>query len=266
MENTVIEVVLQSWVRLLFASIACAMVCTGIEVAFKLDRSFYSRVRGVFFTSIYLFGLSLVGVLIQLTVGGLGIKPLVSIEFFEGNDALNWLLLIPISLLPSLIGDFGFYCAHRLQHAIPFLWRFHQVHHAIEELNSANNYHHWSEGLVQGFFNVLPAALLIEWKDQELFVFALWIGSFWGHLIHLKSEAGFGPLGRVLVGPGFHRVHHSRAAQHFDKNFAGMFSLLDVIFGTAYFPAKGEVTETGLNEKLEARTAVQYLVALRDRN
>src|SRR5437588_5615223 len=34
-----------------------------------------------------------------------------------------------------LIGDMGFYCAHRAFHEIPLLWRFHTIHHSIEELD-----------------------------------------------------------------------------------------------------------------------------------
>ena len=46
----------------------------------------------------------------------------------------------------------------------------------------------------------------------------------------------FGPLRYVLVSPAFHRWHHSKEAEAIDKNFATMFPIWDLIFGTLYFP------------------------------
>ena len=39
------------------------------------------------------------------------------------------------SVLVLLIADLGFYIAHRMFHMVPFLWRFHSVHHSIEEMD-----------------------------------------------------------------------------------------------------------------------------------
>ena len=34
-----------------------------------------------------------------------------------------------------ILADLGFYVAHRLFHRVPWLWRFHAIHHSIEELD-----------------------------------------------------------------------------------------------------------------------------------
>src|SRR5204862_400786 len=39
------------------------------------------------------------------------------------------------AIVANVIGDFGIYLMHRLAHALPWLWRFHAVHHSAEELD-----------------------------------------------------------------------------------------------------------------------------------
>ena len=265
----ILDVILQNWLSLLAPFIVCAAICTVFELLFNLDRSLFSRVRGAFFWSICLFGIALGVVVTQQVFRAIGIPPLISVDLSQGGHGLNWvaqsLLLVPLILLPALVSDFAFYWCHRLQHAVPFLWRLHAVHHAIEELNGTNCYHHWSEGFVRSVFILLPLALLVEWKPPEIMGISILVSTFWGHLDHLNANIGFGPLDRLFVSPAFHRVHHSRDVLHFEKNFAGMFSILDLVFGTAHFPSKNENIATGLNDKHEAATLGEYLIALRDR-
>jgi sterol desaturase/sphingolipid hydroxylase (fatty acid hydroxylase superfamily) len=258
--------VLQHWTSLVITAAICAIACTAVEFLSKTERrSVFSRLRGAFFWSICLIGIALGVIGTQELLRTLGIPPLISLDLSQGNWLVRSLLLVPLALLPALIFDFFYYWCHRLQHAVPFLWRFHAVHHAIEELNGTNCYHHWTEGFIRPIFILLPLSLLMQLKVPEVMVISVLTNSFWTHFVHLKANIGFGPLDRLFVSPGFHRVHHSRDARHYDKNFAGVFSILDVAFGTAHFPANGERIETGLNEKIEAATLGDYFIALRDR-
>ena len=265
----ILDAILQNWLSLLAPFIVCATLCTVFELLFNLDRSLFSRVRGAFFWSICLFGIALGVVATQQLLRAVGIPPFISLDLSRGNDELDWLIrplvLVPLALLPTLVFDLAYYWCHRLQHAVPFLWRFHAVHHAIEELNGTNCYHHWSEGLIRSIFILLPLAFLIQLRVQEVILISFLTNSFWSHFVHLKANIGFGPLNRLFVSPAFHRVHHSREARHYDKNFAGVFSIIDIAFGTAHLPMKDERIDTGLNEKFEAATLSEYLIALRDR-
>ena len=119
--------------------------------------------------------------------------------------------------------DFFYYWYHRAQHTIPFLWRFHAVHHSIEDLNATNCSHHWLEGFFKAFAVSVPLSLLIELHYPEVALVGLIFGQ-WGQLVHADSRLDFGPLRWLVVSPRFHRVHHSTARRHFDKNFAGQFA------------------------------------------
>ena len=65
-------------------------------------------------------------------------------------------------------------------------------------------------------------------------------------LAHTNVRAGYGFFSLFITGPQYHRIHHSNHPEHIDKNFAQLFPLWDVIFGTAWRPKAGEFPATGL--------------------
>ena len=70
--------------------------------------------------------------------------------------------------------------------------------------------------------------------------------SFWGFYIHTNLNMHFGPVNRLLCTPQLHRLHHSVRVEHHDCNFAAIFPIYDVLFGTYVRPQRDDVPETGL--------------------
>jgi sterol desaturase/sphingolipid hydroxylase (fatty acid hydroxylase superfamily) len=69
-----------------------------------------------------------------------------------------------------------------------------------------------------------------------------------GTLQHANVRWTFGPVGRVLVSPAYHRVHHSLEAQR--VNLGVVLTIWDVLAGYARFPAPGEAVQpTGLADR-----------------
>lgn len=60
---------------------------------------------------------------------------------------------------------------------------------------------------------------------------------FSGALVHANLNWTFGPLRYVVASPVFHRWHHSDDAAQQATNFAPMFPVWDLVFGTFYMPA-----------------------------
>ena len=61
----------------------------------------------------------------------------------------------------------------------------------------------------------------------------------------------FGPLRYALASPGFHRWHHTSQEEGLDKNFAGLFPFIDLLFGTFYMPVGRRPERFGvLNEEV----------------
>jgi sterol desaturase/sphingolipid hydroxylase (fatty acid hydroxylase superfamily) len=134
-----------------------------------------------------------------------------------------------------LIADIGFYLAHRTFHAVPFLWKFHAIHHSIEEMDwlAAHRVHPIDQILTMtasllpvyalGFSAGAVAIHAAVYQAQSL-------------LIHSNIRIGFGPLRWLFASPQFHHWHHANERQAHDKNFAGQLPFLDVIAGTLYMP------------------------------
>jgi hypothetical protein len=61
----------------------------------------------------------------------------------------------------------------------------------------------------------------------------------------LNVKINLGWLGWLVASPQFHRVHHSVESAHWDKNFAGVLSIFDYLFGTAC-PSRDIYPDTGI--------------------
>jgi sterol desaturase/sphingolipid hydroxylase (fatty acid hydroxylase superfamily) len=247
----------KSVVGIFLGFLAVAVACApGKILAHKEPHPLANRIRGVIFWSIFLAAFSVALITARWLIDQAGIKPLCTINLTSVGGHFGAALLL--SFVPFFILDGCYYWFHRLQHTVPLLWRFHSVHHSIEELNATNCHHHWTEGLLRVLFIMVPLILLIDLRVPEIPVLTAILG-VWGQFVHSNARITLGPLEQVFVSPVFHRVHHSLDARHHNKNFASFFPIFDAVFGTAYFPKPDEVTRTGLLDKREPTTMRRYL-------
>jgi sterol desaturase/sphingolipid hydroxylase (fatty acid hydroxylase superfamily) len=149
-------------------------------------------------------------------------------------------------LLFFFVYDFFYYWFHRWQHKLAWLWQQHKLHHSEESLNVTTAMrHHWLEEILRIGFIVLPMSLVFDLTPRMVG----WLGAvlvYWPYFIHANLRLPLGPLTRVVVGPQTHRIHHSLLPQHADRNFAAVFPLWDILFGSFVAPARGEYPRTGL--------------------
>lgn len=159
-------------------------------------------------------------------------------------DWRGWVAELPLWLqvvCVLIIADLGFYTAHRLFHAIPWLWRFHAVHHSIEEMDwlAAHRVHPFDQIMTKSF-SLIPV-FVIGFSEAALVTFAL-IYHWQSLLIHSNVKIKFGPLRWLVASPEFHHWHHANQREAYDKNFSGQLPLWDLVFGTVYMP-KGQMPE-----------------------
>jgi len=131
--------------------------------------------------------------------------------------------------------DLYIYLFHRLQHRSPLLWRIHQAHHSVAEvdwLSGARS--HALEILVNQTVEFAPIVLL--GAAPEVAVWKGAISAIWGMFIHSNLDVRMGPLQYVFNGPEMHRWHHSVRPEAENRNFSTKLAIWDWIFGTAFFP------------------------------
>ncbi len=153
------------------------------------------------------------------------------------NDRLQaWVAAQPLALqfvAAMFVTDLFAYIAHRCFHAVPLLWRFHQVHHSSELLDwlAASRLHVVDIVATRGF-GFVPLYVL-GFSESAIIAYLTWT-SFQAIFIHSNVRFKFGPLRWILATPQFHHWHHS--ATTYDKNFAVNLPIIDMMFGTFHMP------------------------------
>jgi sterol desaturase/sphingolipid hydroxylase (fatty acid hydroxylase superfamily) len=161
--------------------------------------------------------------------------------------SLAWipgLLLRPfVSALPPAVAtvagvvlfDVAIYWAHRFGHEIPFLWRFHRIHHSTEHLDWISGFrNHPLDGavLIPGFALLLVAGFSPEFSGA-LLVIQIVTGLF----LHANVRWRWRPLHRIVITPEFHHWHHANEPGARNSNYSVFLPLWDQLFGTYFMPA-----------------------------
>ena len=146
-------------------------------------------------------------------------------------------LLVQV-LLIMLVTDLAQYWVHRAFHQVPFLWRFHRIHHSVEAMDwLAGSRLHIVDVLVTRSLSLVPMVLLgfsVEAINIYLPILALQ-----SVFIHCNVEWEFAGLQKIITTPKYHHWHHTSDPDALDRNFAISLPVIDMVFGTWHSP-KGE--------------------------
>jgi sterol desaturase/sphingolipid hydroxylase (fatty acid hydroxylase superfamily) len=144
---------------------------------------------------------------------------------------LPWLLQFFFAVV---VADVAEYFIHLALHKVPFLWRFHAIHHSSKALDwiAGSRSHFVDDTLVRGF---ILAPLMLGFSQSNILAYLVFVTlhATWTH-------CNFGPnvkwLEKFLVMPRYHHWHHTSQKEGIDKNFAIHFPWIDKLFGTYYYP------------------------------
>ena len=139
---------------------------------------------------------------------------------------------LPQLLLCVLVADLAQYWTHRAYHEIPFLWRFHSVHHSVKTMDwLAGSRQHMLELIVTRVL-VLAPLYILGFSEAAMNGYILIVG-FQAVFNHANVHLPWGPLKYVFVTPDFHHWHHASDDEAIDRNYAAHYAFLDYLFGTA---------------------------------
>ena len=142
-----------------------------------------------------------------------------------------WLQFIEI----MVIADLTQYTTHRLFHRVPWLWRFHQVHHSSEAMDwLAASRLHLADIVVTRAVGFVPVYVL-GFATGPTYAYLVFV-SFLAIFIHANVRFRFGLLRFLVATPQFHHWHHAAESEAVDKNFAVHLPAIDWVFGTYYLP------------------------------
>jgi sterol desaturase/sphingolipid hydroxylase (fatty acid hydroxylase superfamily) len=170
-------------------------------------------------------------------------------ELFFNNRGVSMksLALIDLSDLPIwtglliffVINDFVQWSTHILLHRFEILWRFHKVHHSVEEMGfSAHLRYHWMENLFYKPLKTLAVMIVGGFEPTDAYLIHF-VAVLIGHLNHANIRLTFGPLKYIINNPVMHLYHHAKhlpEGQMPGVNFGISLSMWDYIFRTNYIP------------------------------
>lgn len=166
------------------------------------------------------------------------------LALIDMSQYAGWIQL----LVFFLVTDFIQWFTHVLLHRFEWLWRFHKVHHSVEQMGfAAHLRYHWMENV---FYTPMKyiAVLLIGGFSPEYAFAVYYIAIAIGHLNHANLNLSYGPLKYVLNNPKMHIWHHAHdlpESHPHGMNFGISLSVWDYIFRTNYIPSSGRDIELG---------------------
>lgn len=142
--------------------------------------------------------------------------------------------------------DCAAYWVHRAQHRFSWWWALHSLHHSQRRVTV------WSDDRNHVLDDLLVTLVLVVFSQivgvqPDDYVLILMVGRLIESWSHANVDMSFGRIGeKLIVGPRFHRLHHALAGpaeRHIhDHNFAPVFPIWDILFGTAIYAHKQRPT------------------------
>ena len=166
-------------------------------------------------------------------------------QVWPGVTDVAWVSLL-IYLLVFDLMDYGY---HRAQHRFARFWALHAVHHSQRQMTMwSDNRNHLLDDVLRSLVIVVVSFVL--GVPPEQFVMVVVITQLLESFSHANVRMSFGRwFERVLVSPKYHRHHHYIGADAAmgGYNFAVLFPVWDILFGTARFD--GHSGPTGVHDQ-----------------
>lgn len=173
-------------------------------------------------------------------------------KFVEKNNfGLLKIFKLPRALeiaLAILLLDYTLYLWHVSTHKIPFLWRFHLVHHIDLDLDSSTAYRfHFGEILISVIWRAMQILLIGASPEAVKLWQTIMLPAVLFHHSNLKLPDDCDDrLSRIFITPKLHGIHHSAVQAETDSNWSTILSIWDRLHGTLKTDVKQDEITIGV--------------------
>ena len=158
-----------------------------------------------------------------------------AIDVSNGKMGLFNIINFPIwieIILTVIILDFIIWGQHLLSHKIPFVWRFHRMHHTDRDLDvtTAVRFHPFE--IIFSMFIKITSIYILGASAIAVIIFEIMLNGM-AMFNHANLRIPFrieNILRKFIVTPDLHRIHHSIYIDEHNKNFGFSLSIWDKIF------------------------------------
>ncbi|MDT7828307.1 sterol desaturase family protein [Pricia sp. S334] len=154
-----------------------------------------------------------------------------------------------------IVWEFGHFLYHYWGHKVRLFWCLHSTHHAPENMNLSVTYAHFF--LEAPYADTIRTTICILAGVEPAMLFAImFIDGTYGAFIHVGEnmikDARFGALGKFILTPSHHRVHHARNPLYMDTNFCNLLNIWDHVFGTYQEEKRDVKVEYGITRPMDS--------------
>lgn len=237
--------------------------------------------RGAMSRDIWLSGSSLLDIKLLATrvlLAMLGLIPEVGGAWALATGLVKWLdglvgmpsapvwsattVSVVYTIVLFVAWDLSRYLVHRLMHAVPLLWRFHQVHHSATILTPLTFFRvHPIESVLMQLRGVVTTGLVAGlgyWIFRQqatmmtfmgVHVGLLGLNALFGNLRHSHVWLSFGPMvERWWISPAQHQLHHGIDVDLQTCNYGTWLSVWDRLGGSLRLAPDEPMTTVGLTD------------------
>lgn len=175
--------------------------------------------------------LLIISILVSVTI----VLPVTKLSLFYPLFEMSWRPDWSKNILfDIIILDIFIYWWHRANHEIDFLWRFHQVHHLDEFLDTSSAFRfHFGEIILSSFAR-LSIIILFAIPISSVLIFETFVllcALFHHSNIRVPKRLEHF-LDYLIITPSRHWVHHNLVKDNLNSNYGTIFIFWDKIFRT----------------------------------
>ena len=194
---------------------------------FKYKKGIHAFLNLLFTTTTAIIGFGFAFLLLKST-------EIVNENQFGVIHLFDFPLVFEVIISLLILDLIGAYLVHFIEHKVPWMWKFHVVHHSDKNVDVTTGLrHHPGETVFRILFTIL--GVYVSGASIGIVMLYQSISVLFAHITHanISLPKNFDRvISYILVTPNMHKVHHHFKLPLTDTNYGNIFSIWDRLFGT----------------------------------